>query len=108
MSTASVSPVATAPAKKLTALETIEQEIGTWFKQREQQIENIKALDGAIQGGQRLLSVLKAEAEKAEAEAKKLLEDGRVRKEANLYYPLGAFQGASFMVPGAGFSTETH
>jgi predicted nucleic acid-binding Zn-ribbon protein len=75
MSTASVSPVATAPAKKLTALETIEQEIGTWFKQREQQIENIKALDGAIQGGQRLLSVLKAEAEKAEAEAKKLLED---------------------------------
>jgi len=40
--------------------------------------------------------------------AKKLLEEGRVRKEANLYYPLGAFQGASFMVPGAGFSTETH
>jgi hypothetical protein len=40
--------------------------------------------------------------------AKKLLEEGRVRKEANLYYPLGAFQGASFMVPGSGFSTETH
>jgi len=77
MSTASVTPISTvpAPAKKLTAIETIEQEISTWLKQREQQIENIKAVDGAIQGGQRLLSVLKAEAEKAEAEAKKLLSE---------------------------------
>jgi hypothetical protein len=40
--------------------------------------------------------------------AKKLLEEGRVRKEANLYYPLGAFQGSVLMVPDSGFSKETH
>ena len=40
--------------------------------------------------------------------AKKLLEEGRVRKEANLYYPLGTFRGSVFMVSDPGFSTETH
>jgi hypothetical protein len=76
MSTASVTPISSAaPAPKLTAIETIEQEIAAWFRQKEQTIENLKAIDGAIQGGQRLLSVLKSEAEKAEAEAKKLLSE---------------------------------
>lgn len=40
--------------------------------------------------------------------AKKLLEEGRVRKEANVYYPLEAFQSSPFLVAGTGFSTETH
>ena len=38
--------------------------------------------------------------------AKKLLEEGRVRKEANLYYPLDVFRGST--LTGPGFSTETH
>jgi hypothetical protein len=38
--------------------------------------------------------------------AKKLLEEGRVRKEENAYYPLDAFRGSA--LAGAGFSKETH
>jgi hypothetical protein len=40
--------------------------------------------------------------------AKKLLEEGRVRKEANIYYPLEVFRGTTLTGPGGGFSTETH
>jgi uncharacterized protein YicC (UPF0701 family) len=40
--------------------------------------------------------------------AKKLLVEGRVRKEANLYYPLGVFRNSGLMVPDSGFSRETH
>ena len=73
---------AAAPAKPLTAIQVIEQEIVGYFKQKEQMIANVHAIDGAIQGGQALLAKLKAEiakgeafakaeVEKAEAEAKK-------------------------------------
>jgi ElaB/YqjD/DUF883 family membrane-anchored ribosome-binding protein len=41
-------------------------------------------------------------------EAKKLLEEGRIRKEANLYYPMEAFKGPAFRVHGSGFSRKTH
>ncbi|MDD5007138.1 MAG: hypothetical protein PHU49_02035 [Syntrophorhabdaceae bacterium] len=40
--------------------------------------------------------------------AKKLLERGRVRKEANLYYPLEAFQSSRLRVHGSRFSKEKH
>lgn len=70
-------------AKPLTAIQVIEQEIVGYFKQKEQMIANVHAIDGAIQSGQALLAKLKAEiakgeawakaeAEKVEAEAKKV------------------------------------
>ena len=62
-----------APAQKLNAIQLIEQELSTFFKQREQAIANVHAVDGAIQATQHLLGKLKAEVAKAEAEAKKLL-----------------------------------
>ena len=40
--------------------------------------------------------------------AKKLLEEGKVWKEDNVYYPIERFKGPGFNVPGPGFSTETH
>ena len=61
----------TAP-KKLNAIQLIEQELAGFIRQREQAIANVHAVEGAIQGAQCLLAVLKAEVEKAEAEAKKL------------------------------------
>ena len=63
---------AAAPAPKLNAIQLIEQELVGFFKQREQAIANVHAVDGAIQGAQRLLGILKAEAAKAEAEVVKL------------------------------------
>ena len=42
-------------AKPLTAIELIEQEIGNFFRQREQAIANVHAVDGAIQGAQTAL-----------------------------------------------------
>ena len=71
-----VLPVATpAPVapKALTAIQLIEQELGNFFKQKEQAIANVHAVEGAIQAGQVLLFKLKAEIAKAEAEAKKLV-----------------------------------
>ena len=70
-----VVPVAGTPTteKKLNAIQLIEQELSTFFKQREQAIANVHAVDGAIQATQHLLGKLRAEAAKAEAEAKKLL-----------------------------------
>ena len=86
---------ATAPqsAKPLTAIQLIEQEIGNFFKQREQAIANVHAVDGAIQGAQALLAKLKAElvkaenfakaeAEKAEAEAKTLVGEAETEAKA--------------------------
>lgn len=61
------------PAKPLNAIQIVEQEIGNFFKQREQAVANVHAVDGAIQAAQHLLARLKAEAAKAEVEAKKLL-----------------------------------
>jgi DNA repair ATPase RecN len=64
--------VPAAPAKPLTAIERIEAEIAGWVKQHEQAVANVHAVEGAIQGGQRLLAMLKAEEAKAIAEAKKV------------------------------------
>ena len=87
--------VTTAPqsAKPLTAIELIEQQIGNFFRQREQAIANVHAVDGAIQGAQALLASLKAElvkaenfakaeAAKAEAEAKKLVGEAETEAKA--------------------------
>ena len=76
-------------ARPLTAIELIEQELANFFRQREQAIANVHAVDGAIQSTQHLLAKLKAEvvkgeawvkaeAERVEAEAKKLA--GEVEK----------------------------
>jgi hypothetical protein len=62
------------PAPKPTAIQLIEQELAAFFKQREQAIANVHAIDGAIQGAQRLLSVFKAEAAKAETLVEKAVE----------------------------------
>ncbi len=82
-----------APAKPLTAIELIEQEIGNFFRQREQAISNVHAVDGAIQAAQMLVAKLKAEAvkaeafvkaeaAKAEAEAKKLVGEAETEAKA--------------------------
>jgi len=75
---ATAAPVAT-PAAKPTAIQLIEQELANFFKQAEvaaknaeQAVANTHAVQGAIQATQHLLGKLKAEAAKAEAEAKKL------------------------------------
>jgi len=57
--------------KKLSSIEIIEQELAGFFKQREQAIANVHAVEGAIQAGQLLLSKLKAAASKAETEVEK-------------------------------------
>ncbi len=89
-------PAATAAsqsAKPLTAIELIEQEIGNFFRQREQAISNVHAVDGAIQAAQMLVAKLKAEAvkaenfakaeaAKAEAEAKKLVGEAETEAKA--------------------------
>ena len=49
-----------------------------------------------------------AEAKARWTKAKKLLEEGRIRKEANLYYPMEAFKGPAFRVHGSVFSRKTH
>jgi hypothetical protein len=58
-----------APAKPLSAIQIIEQEIVNFFKQREQAIANVHAVDGAIQASQSLLARLKVEEAKAVAVA---------------------------------------
>ena len=83
MSTPSSPVVATAaavPAPKLKSIQLIEQEIVGFFKQKEQAIANLHALDGAIQAAQHLVAVLKTAAAKAEAEAVKIA--GEVKTEA--------------------------
>lgn len=78
-----VQPVAAtpAPAPKLSAIQIIEQNVAQYIKQHEQAIANIHALEGAIQAGRQLLAVLKAEEEKAVAEAKKLLGEAKAEVE---------------------------
>ena len=70
---AATAPAAVAPVSKPNAIQIIEQELVKFFQQREQAVANVHAIDGAIQGAQKLLGILKAEAAKAEVEAKKLL-----------------------------------
>ena len=53
-----------APAKPRTAIQVIEQELAGYFKQREEAIARVHAIDGAIQSGQHILMALKAEASK--------------------------------------------
>jgi len=60
------------PAPKLTAIQIIEQELAGFFKQREQAIANVHAVEGAIQAGQLLLAKLKQAAAAAEADVKKV------------------------------------
>ena len=64
---------AAVPPARLNAIQLIEQEILGFVKQREQAIANVHAVDGAIQAAQHLVAKLRAEAARAEAEAKKLV-----------------------------------
>ena len=75
-----VATAAAAPAPKLNSIQLIEQEIVGFFKQKEQAIANLHALDGAIQAAQHLVAVLKTAAAKAEAEAVKIA--GEVKTDA--------------------------
>lgn len=61
---APAAPAAAAPAKPRTAIQVIEQELAGYFKQREEAIARVHAIDGAIQSAQHLLMALKAEAAK--------------------------------------------
>lgn len=61
-----------APAQKPNAIQMIETELVNFLRQKEQAIANLHAIDGAIQAAQAFLNKLRAEAAKAEAEAKKL------------------------------------
>lgn len=72
-------PVATAtavatpvPAAPKSAIQLIEEQIVGLIKQREQAIANVHAVEGALQGAQHLVGLLKAEAAKAEVAAKEL------------------------------------
>src|ERR1700693_2365734 len=76
-----------APVKK-DAIQLIEEQLANFAKQHEQQVANVQAIekqreqaianvhaiDGAIQGAQHLVVILRGEAAKAEAEAAKLAE----------------------------------
>jgi hypothetical protein len=62
------------PAPKLTAIQVIEQELGNFFRQKEQAVANMHAIDGAIQGAHHLLAKLRQEAAKAEAVVEKVVE----------------------------------
>lgn len=62
---------------KPNAIQIVEQELATYVKQRETAISNLHAVDGAIQAANRVLQLLRIEAAKVEAEAKKLLADAQ-------------------------------
>ena len=68
---ASAAPAAAAPAKPRTAIQISEQEIVGYFKQREEAIARVHAIDGAIQSAQHILMALKAEAAKGIDDLKK-------------------------------------
>src|ERR1700733_6514007 len=59
-----------APAKPLTAIQLIEQQLANFLHQKEVAIANVHAIDGAIQGAKATLALLKTEVAKAEALAK--------------------------------------
>ena len=68
---APAAPAAAAPAKPRTAIQVIEQELTGYFKQREEAIARVHAIDGAIQSAQHILMALKAEAAKGIDDLKK-------------------------------------
>jgi len=71
---ATQAPVATpASAAPKSAIQLIEEQVVAFVKQREQAIANVHAIEGALQGAQHLLALLKNEAAKVEAETKKLI-----------------------------------
>lgn len=76
---APVTAAAAVPAPK-TAVQTIESELSNWLKEKEQMLESLKAVNGAIQGAQRLLALLRAEEQKALAAVKKV--EGEIKPEA--------------------------
>jgi hypothetical protein len=65
-----------APAKQPSAIQLLEAELVNFVRQKEQTIANLHVIDGAIQATQVLIGKFKAEIAKAEAEAKKLAEEG--------------------------------
>jgi hypothetical protein len=64
--TQAAAPAPRPAAPKLNAIQILEQELVSFFKQREQAVANLNAVEGAIQAAQHLLARLRAEAAKAE------------------------------------------
>jgi hypothetical protein len=72
-----VSAQPAAQAAPSSAIQQVEQEILTFFQQREQAIARLHAVEGAIQAGQHILAKLKAGEAVAVAEAKKLIGEAK-------------------------------
>jgi hypothetical protein len=68
-------PAVAPTTAKPNAIQLLEAELVGFVKQKEQAIANLHVLDGAIQATQLLIGKLRAEAAKAEAEAKKLVDE---------------------------------
>jgi hypothetical protein len=66
----SAAPATAAPAKPLTAIQVVEQEIANFLRQEEATVSQLHAVKGAIQAGNFLLQRLKSEEQKAVAFAK--------------------------------------
>lgn len=79
MSTSPVAPVAATavpvPAPKLNAIQILERDLAEFIRNREQAIANLHAVNGAIQGAERILADLKTEAAKAETVVKTVAKD---------------------------------
>ena len=63
----SAAPATAAPAKPLTAIQVVEQEIANFLRQEEATMSQLHAVKGAIQAGNFLLQRLKSEEHKAVA-----------------------------------------
>lgn len=66
------------------AIQTIETELVAFFKQREQAIANVHAVDGAIQAAQHLLAKLRAEEAKVVGEVKAVVEGDAAKVETTV------------------------
>jgi hypothetical protein len=88
---------AEAPAK-LSAIQQVEQEILSFFQQREQAIARLHAVEGAIQAGQHILAKLKAGEATAIAEAKKLIGEAKPEVESALSAVKGEAEKAAAFV----------
>jgi outer membrane protein TolC len=92
---ANAAQVAQSPARKMSSIELIEQEIVGFFKQREQAIANVHAVDGAIQAAQMLVGKLKAAAQQAEAEVKRLATEATQAVEAETQKLIGSVEAGA-------------
>lgn len=72
-----------AASPKLNAIQIIEQELKNFYQQKVQAIANVNAVEGAIQGAERMLTLLRAEEAKAASFVKAAIADAeKLAKEA--------------------------